>query len=119
MSHEFFLKEGIVYVRLFDTVDGCDVMHVHNAETFLDLARSHHLVVYDYSDAKEIKITMEDVEAFAKLAIFESQLTPELVIGVIPKDQAHRIGTEHYQSAANKEGANIRIINDIEDLRQK
>ncbi len=112
MASEFYLDidSAIVYVRLFAHVDGFDVMSVHGNPEFMDLMREHKNVVYDYSEATRIDITIEDAKSFAKLAGLEAKLTSGLVISVIPRDAEHKKGAELYQNIANELGADIRII---------
>ncbi|WP_100641900.1 hypothetical protein [Alteromonas facilis] len=113
MASEFFVNNGIVQIRLFDDVDAFDLMEVHQSTSFLELVREYKHVLYDYSGANVITLTESDARSFAKLATIESQITPELVIGVIPKDDAHKKGSEFYRELAVAGGARVVIVDSV------
>lgn len=110
MASEYFVNNLIVQVRLFNRVDGFDIMSVHGDEQFLSLVREYKNVVYNYADTESIVFSLDDAKSFAKLAAVESKITSDLIIGVIPKDNEHRKSAALYQSVANDLGANVVII---------
>lgn len=116
MAVEYSLNNGVVHIRLYDEVDGFDVMNVHNREEFMHDVRRYKKVLYDYSGATDITFTLEDAKAFAKLAAVESSITKDLVIAVLPKDEAHAKAARVYQQNANQGGARVIIIQDIQTM---
>jgi hypothetical protein len=118
MANEFYLNNSIVYVRLFDMVDGYDLMSVHANEKFMDLIRTYEKVIYDYSDATRINFTLQEVKSFAKLASLEAKLTDNFVIGIISNNAEHKKMIEIYQSNASQSGARVLIIDSPEELLQ-
>jgi hypothetical protein len=116
MAIEFHILKTIVYVGLFDKVDGYDLMRIHANEGFMDLVRTYAKVVYDYSDAVQINITEQEVRSFAKLAGIEAKLTNHFVIGIIPQNAQHKYMVELYQNIAVESGAKVLIIDELEQV---
>ncbi|WP_100655601.1 hypothetical protein [Alteromonas flava] len=113
MASQYKLKESLIVVTLTGDVYAHDVMSVHKDPEFLRLCREYLRVVYDYSQAESIAISEDNAMAFAKLAIIESGITPQLRIGVIAKDPSHRKGAQFYAETANAAGANVIVVDSI------
>ncbi|WP_156896249.1 hypothetical protein [Aestuariibacter salexigens] len=97
-------------------IDGLDLMNIHSDAEFVRKVRECKRLVYDYRGAERIELTLEDAEALAKLAGLESSITDDLIIGIITKDDAHLKGSQIYQRLANQAGANVIIIDDLDQM---
>lgn len=110
MASEFYVSNSIVRVRLFGLVDGLDIMGIHGQTGFVSASREYKRIVYDYSEATKIDFTYDDAIKFAKLAALETQITPALVIGVIPMGESQLEVSKLYRDKANQAGAKVVII---------
>lgn len=116
MASEFYVSNSIVHVRLFGRVDGLDIMAIHGETGFVAASREYKKVVYDYSEATKINFSFDDAIEFAKLAALETQITPALVIGVMPMGKSQLEGSELYRDKANQAGAKVAIIERPEQI---
>ncbi|MDM7860849.1 hypothetical protein QTP81_09600 [Alteromonas sp. ASW11-36] len=116
MPYEIHVNDNHVLIRLTEVVTSIDLLKSLEDIEFLNCLEKTGVAVYDYSDAKESLVTIEDAAHLAHVANKMVEYQPSLKVIIIPLDPNKLEKAHAYESAITNPKVSVHICKSLKQL---
>lgn len=97
MAYRVTYHSDWIHVEYLDVVDGFDVLNQYRQVKFHQAMHSIKKIIFDYTHAVEVNLSIEDTDSFVTLAKVQSCFSV-IHVAVVPKFQDGLERAEHYKA---------------------